>query len=115
MTIELFVSDAAVLSSLEFSLAVEGLAAIDGAATNIGAVPVTAVVIDRGSLTESLDCLASLRAAGCAAPAIILATNPSARQRACVAAAGAVLIEKPLLDDELTCALRSTLYFEKAA
>jgi DNA-binding NarL/FixJ family response regulator len=114
MTIQLFVSDKAVLSSLEFSLAAEGLPASDGE----GSAPqgaVAAVVIDRGDLGASLAFLTELRSEGCTAPAIVLATHPNARQRANVAAAGAALIEKPLLGDQLTFALRSALRFEKAA
>ena len=115
MTIRLFVSDRPVLSSLEFSLALEGLPARDGEGWAHQPAAAAALVIDRGPLPESLACLAELRAGGCAGLAIVLGTHPNARQRAQVAAAGAMLLEKPLLGVELTAALRAALSYEKVA
>lgn len=115
LSIALFVSDPAVLSSLEFALTVEGLLVSDGDAADNSRANAAAVVIDRSSVQESLAQLARIRAYGCPAPAIVLATNPTRRQSAAALAAGAVLVEKPLLGDGLTRALRAALSFEKAA
>jgi hypothetical protein len=48
-------------------------------------------------------------------PAIALATNPAILLRASTAALGAELIEKPLLGDELSLAIRVLLEKRKAA
>jgi two-component system C4-dicarboxylate transport response regulator DctD len=58
---------------------------------------------------NGLDLLASLRARGVSTPAIIITTNPSRAIRARVAASGATLIEKPLLGEGLTRAIRANL------
>ena len=82
-----------------------------------GSEPRTAavLVVDQGYSGDGLSYLAGLRAAGCSAPAILLATNPTPRLRGRVAAARAVLIEKPLLGDELAGALRIALQPHEAA
>ena len=111
----LLVSDRPVLSSLQFSLALEGFPVTDGSVP--GSEPRTAavLVVDQGYSGDGLSYLAGLRAAGCSAPAILLATNPTPRLRGRVAAARAVLIEKPLLGDELAGALRIALQPHEAA
>ena len=48
-------------------------------------------------------------------PAIVLATNPNAELCARVKAMCAELIEKPLLGDELSHAIRALLEIRKAA
>jgi hypothetical protein len=46
---------------------------------------------------------------------MILATNPTARFRTSIAAANAKLIEKPLLGNELSGAIRAVFEMQKAA
>jgi DNA-binding response OmpR family regulator len=101
----LFVSDRPVLSSLQFALATEGYEVFDGAAEGTDPSAAAALVIDRGTLADGLAALGDLRAGGCAAPAMVLATNPCARLRAQAAAEGATVIEKPLFGDELSGAI----------
>ena len=50
-----------------------------------------------------------------AAPAILLATNPSGHTRSRAAALSAVLVEKPLLDDELARTLHLIVESTEAA
>jgi DNA-binding NtrC family response regulator len=106
-TVLLFVDDAAVLSSLEFALSLEGFAVADGlaAANPSGAV----LVIDQACRGDGLALLASLREAGCDTPAVLLATNPSRKLWHQAASVGVILIEKPLLSDELTRTLHRVL------
>jgi hypothetical protein len=56
-----------------------------------------------------------LRGRGYTAPAIVLATNPTPSFRVHAAGAGALLIEKPLLGDELSSAIAHALEPRKAA
>jgi DNA-binding response OmpR family regulator len=109
--ITLLVSDPAVLSSLQFALSVEGFTLAAAGQERIA----TALVVDQAYRGDGLAALASLRAKGCAAPAIILATNPTASFRARAAHACAALIEKPLLGDELSRAISRALQPRKAA
>lgn len=109
--IALLVSDLAVLSSLQFALSVEGFA-LTAAGDDLAAA---ALVIDQGYQGNGLAALNALRAQGCAAPAILLATNPTTSLRARAASAGAALIEKPLLGDELSSAITGALQPRKAA
>ena len=113
--IMLFVSDRPVLSSLQFALALEGFEVLDGAADGHDPAAAAALVIDQGPLAEGLAALAAFRAGGCGTPAFILATNPTRRLRAQAAAACAVLVEKPLLGDELSRALRAALQIQDTA
>ncbi|RYG88253.1 MAG: histidine kinase [Alphaproteobacteria bacterium] len=109
--IALLMDDQAVLSSLQFALSVEGFAL-----TSVGDdLAAAALVIDQGYRGDGLAALVSLRANGCAAPAIVLVTNPTASFRARAAGAGAALIEKPLLGDELSRAIAGAIYPRKAA
>lgn len=111
----LYVTDPAVLSSLQFSLALEGFAVADGLADRIEPAATSAIVVDQGFGGDGLAFIASLRASGCIATAIVLATNPTRQLRAHADAVGAALIEKPLLDDELSNALHAIFQEEKAA
>jgi FixJ family two-component response regulator len=111
----LLVSDRPVLSSLHFSLTLEGFPVADGTVPGSDPRSAATLVVDQGYSGDGLADLAGLRAAGCAAPAILLATNPTALTRSQTAAAGAVLIEKPLLGDDLTRALRTALQPQEAA
>lgn len=111
----LFVGDRPVLSSLQFSLAIEGFDVADGAAGGMEPSAAAALVIDQAFCADAFAMLANFRSSGCVSPAIVLATNPTGRTRAQALAAGAVLVEKPLLGDELTGALRAALEIQKAA
>lgn len=114
-TVLLFVSDQPVLSSLQFSLAIEGFETRDGAAEDFDLSAAMTLVIDQEYRGDGLAMLGALRATGCATPAIILATNPTPRLLGRAAAAGAALIEKPLLGDELSAAIGVALETRKAA
>lgn len=109
--IALLVSDFAVLSSLQFALSVEGFQ-LAAAGDDLAAA---ALVIDQGFRGDGLAALNVLRGRGYAAPAILLATNPTPSLRAQAASAGALLIEKPLLGDELSSAISHVLEPRKAA
>lgn len=111
----LFVSDGPVLSSLQFSLAIEGFATGEGGGAGIDTSAATALVIDQDYNGDGLATLLAMRAEGCAIPSILLVTNPAAQLRARAAAAGAQLIEKPLLTDELSCAIHAIAAPRKAA
>ncbi|WP_120717421.1 DNA-binding transcriptional response regulator [Tsuneonella amylolytica] len=110
-SIALLVSDPAVLSSLQFALSVEGFQ-VSATGDNRAAA---ALVIDQGYRQDGVAALLELRARGTATPAIILVTNPNTAFRARAAAAGAALIEKPLLGDELSRAIAEALHLRKAA
>lgn len=111
----LFESDQPVLSSLQFALALDGLAVEDGTAEGADPFAACCLVVDQRYRGDGLAFLAGLRASGCAAPAILLATNPSGHTHSRAAALGAVLIEKPLLDDELARSLHLIVKSTEAA
>lgn len=111
----LFVSDEPVLSSLQFSLAIEGFDTIDGAAQRIDPCAATALLIDETYQGDGWATLSGLRSMGYTAPAFLLASHPSARLRSRATAAGAELIEKPLFGDELGRAIRTAQLTRKAA
>ncbi|HLV06836.1 MAG TPA: histidine kinase [Croceibacterium sp.] len=105
LPIALFVSDAAFLSSLQFSLALDGFILAEGCVD--GSFAGECLVIDQRYRGNGLAFLAELRAIGVGAPATLLATNPTRRQHEEATALGAVVIEKPLLGSELTRALQA--------
>lgn len=109
--IALLVSDHAVLSSLQFALSIEGYR-LGAAGDELAA---TALVIDQYWQGHGLAALLGLRTKGASAPAILLATHPTSAFRARAASAGAVVIEKPLLGDELSSALAQALQPRKVA
>ena len=108
----LFIDDAALLSSLEFALSVVGAKAAAGSALSDPAAA-AALVVDQ-DCAQGLERLADLRRK-CATPAILLATNPTPALRASAAELHAILIEKPLLEDELMRTLSLILQSQKAA
>jgi FixJ family two-component response regulator len=55
---------------------------------------------------QGIDLLTMLRSRGVAAPAILITTGPSTDLRRKAAAAGAPIVEKPLLDDALFTQIR---------
>jgi len=105
--------DPAVRSSIAFALGVEGLdvtsfATAEALLADAGAKDSACVVVDyRLPGMDGLSLLARLRAAGGPRAAIVITSNPSARLRKSVADAGALLVEKPLLTDVLTAAIRT--------
>jgi len=107
LSILLFMNDAGLLSSLEFSLSLNGFAVADGSSADPSAA--AALVIDQAARGDGLAFLEARRAAGCAAPAVLLATNPTRALRQRAAAADAIIVEKPLLGDELNQVLDSIL------
>ena len=113
--IGLFIDDVPVLSSLQFSLATEGLTAIDGGPASRGNRAVRILVIDQNYKGDGLTFLEGLRQTGCAALAIVLVTNPGAQFRTRAASLGADVIEKPLLGDELRDTISALLGHQKAA
>lgn len=58
---------------------------------------------------SGLDLLSCLRAAGVTAPCILITTNPSRETRARALAAGAEIVEKPLLDNQLSRRVRELM------
>ncbi len=104
--------DAALLSSLEFALRAEGYSvrgctdsrtALSGAAE----APACMVIDYRLPDMDGTELAACLRRQGLDAPLILITTNPDARCRAKAAKCGAVIVEKPLLDDKLVRQIRS--------
>lgn len=58
---------------------------------------------------NGLDLLARLRAAGMNAPTILITTHPSRETRARALAAGVDIVEKPLLDNQLSQKVREIM------
>jgi FixJ family two-component response regulator len=114
-TVLLVEDDEAVVQALQFRLELEGWRVQSYPSAE--AILAVAALPDRSCLVldqiltgmSGLDLLASLRARGVSAPAIIITTNPSRALRARVIAIGATLIEKPLLGEGLTRAIRANL------
>src|SRR5262245_55670939 len=99
--------DPAVRSSLQFLLEIEGFVvkayACGSDLLNDLSVPASGcLVIDyRLPSMNGLDLLSELRRRRIMLPAILVTTDPSSLVRAQTAAAGALLIEKPLLNEAL--------------
>ena len=114
-TVVIIDDDAAVTASLRFALETEGLSVKEyqSAAALLAEVDprrTGCLVIDYllpG--TNGLELLRTLRSMGVAAPAIIITTNPGAVLEERVEAAGAEIIEKPLLGNALVEAIRASL------
>lgn len=104
--------DPAIRASLRFSLELEGYeVATFAAAEDLLASPHIAggdcLVLDyRLPGMDGLELLEQLRRRGVTLPAILITTTPSRRVRARAAEQHATLIEKPLLCDGLTAAIR---------
>lgn len=113
--------DPAVRASLKFSFELDGFEVEDFAS---GEQLADEGAIDDGSCLvldyrlpgmNGLQLLALLRGRGSRAPAIIITSQPNRKLREQIAAAGAVLIEKPLLCDALTAGIRALLEQARAA
>ncbi|MCW2404595.1 FixJ family two-component response regulator [Sphingobium sp. B1D7B] len=111
----LFENDQPVLASLQFALALEGYIIADGAAQGAIYGNARCLVIDQGYRGHGLAFLQELRASGIAAPAILLATNPTRKLHEHATSKGVVVIEKPLLGDELAETLRTLCQTSDAA
>lgn len=105
--LRLLVEDPSVLASLQFSLSIEGFAVGDHASA--------ALIIDEKYRGDGAQILEDLRAQGNIAPAVFLATHPNRRLRNRVATCGALLVEKPLMGDEIGRALGDFYNLVKAA
>jgi DNA-binding response OmpR family regulator len=106
----LFETDPAVAAALEFALGLDGFRVVGGDAAAPVSDPGACLVIDQRQPTgDGLALLQALREGGHRGAAVILATNPTRRFRERVRAAGATLVEKPLIGEALTAALRATL------
>jgi len=98
--------DLAVLRALAFMVDTRGYDVLRcrNAGEAIAAVgePFACLIIDQ-NLPDlpGIDLLAALRGHGVAAPAVIVTTGPSPTLRRQAAAAGAPIVEKPLLDEDL--------------
>ena len=107
--------DPAIRASLEFSLELEGFA--------VESFDSGEALMDRGKLAspaclildyrlpgiDGLSLLQQLRDRGDHCPAVIITSNPTRSVRQRTRNAGAVLIEKPLLSNGLTAAIRSLI------
>ena len=98
--------DAAVLRALAFMAETRGYEVIS-CATGAEALaeldrPVSCLILDQHlSDMQGIRLLGEIRSAGVRAPALLMTTSPSAALRSEAAAAGAPIVEKPLLDESL--------------
>ena len=104
--------DPAVLASLTFSFELEGfeVAAFDSGETLLARAawtkPACLVIDYRRPGIDGLTLLRMMRERGETCPAVVITSNPTRTVRQRTTDAGAVLIEKPLLSDSLTVAIR---------
>ena len=104
--------DPSVLASLQFSLELEGfeVAAFGSGEMLVAqaelADPACLVLDYRLPGLDGLSLLSLLRERGEVCPAVIITSNPPRSVRARASNAGAVLVEKPLLSNGLTVAIR---------
>lgn len=107
--------DPAIRASLKFSFELEGFEVVEFAdaetiAEHAPSLGGGCLVIDyRLPGMNGLALLALLRMQGVTLPAVVITSNPTRQVRQAVADAKAVLIEKPLLCDALTAAIRSLI------
>lgn len=100
--------DPEVLDALTFMIGLRGFR-VEHCGTARDAIALTGanagfacMVIDQGLPDhQGLDLLAMLRNRGVTAPAVLITTDPSADLHRRATAAGAAIVEKPLLDDAL--------------
>lgn len=107
--------DPAVLHSLEFALQAEGYVVCafltaEAAKRSSDLLCADCVVLDYALPDATgVALLRALRQRGLGCPAIVIASNPTARCRRESRAAGAPLIEKPLMGEELSAEIRVAL------
>jgi two-component system, LuxR family, response regulator FixJ len=107
--------DPAVRSSLQFFLEIEGFvvrayASGSDLLNDLNLPEAGCLVIDyRLPRMNGLDLLSELRRRQVKLPAILVTTHPSTLVRAQTAAAGALLIEKPLLNEALFEGIRAAM------
>jgi DNA-binding response OmpR family regulator len=107
--------DPAVRHSLEFALEAQGYEVCaferaDDALRSVRLKQIRCLVIDYGLPDgNGASLLSQLRRRRITCPAIFIASSPTARCRADIAAAGAPLIEKPLLGDALGDQIRALI------
>jgi DNA-binding response OmpR family regulator len=107
--------DEAVLHSLEFALQAEGYAVrpfktAEDASTCAELLDADCIVLDYGLPgATGIAVLKALRGRGMGCPAIVIASNPSAQCRRESHEVGAPLIEKPLMGEDLSDAIRAAL------
>jgi DNA-binding response OmpR family regulator len=104
--------DPALLSALEFALQAEGYrvrsCADAQAALQTPVEQLACLVIDyKLPEIDGMDLAGRLRRAGATAPLILITSNPDARCRTRAARGGAVIVEKPLLGDQLLRQIRA--------
>lgn len=114
-TVLLVDDDDAVLGALAFALKAEGFR-VDACGTYEAALETSqssrpdCMVIDyRLAAWNGLDLAQALRQRGVTAPLILITSHPDKRCRAQAAKAGAVIVEKPLLGDALSCQIRRSI------
>jgi DNA-binding response OmpR family regulator len=99
--------DPALLGALSFAFETDGFSVAaymdaESALARAPTTPVSCLVLDLNLPGMSgLALLEGLRAGGETAPAVLITTNPPATIRAKAQAAGAEIVEKPLLGDTL--------------
>ena len=107
--------DPAVLASLTFSLELQGFGVAAFASGEMllaqgNSINPACLVIDyRLPGIDGLTLLRMLRDRGETCPAVVITSNPNRAVRQRTIDAGALLIEKPLLSDDLTIAIRSLI------
>jgi len=105
--------DPAICASLQFTLELQGFEvetfASAEALTAFGgtAEPACLILDFRLPGIDGLSLLEALRRLGVRSPAIVITSNPPRAIRERAAALGTVLVEKPLLGDELISAIRT--------
>ena len=105
--------DPAVRAALQFSLELEGFevetfASAEALATRDNRTDHACLVLDyRLPGIDGVTLLNLLRERGETCPAVIITSNPTLAIRQRIGTAGAVLIEKPLLTNGLTAAIRA--------
>ena len=108
--------DAAVRAALEFTLELEGFDVVScssGEALLLRDLPTrrACLLIDeRLPGISGLDALAQLRRRDVTLPAILMTSHPNPAVRAAAKAAGTPILEKPLIGDALSNAIRAALF-----
>lgn len=107
--------DPAIRSSLSFSLELEGFEveafeSAEALAELAGLSDASCMIVDyRLPGMDGLALVGLLRARGITVPTVIITSNPTRLLKERAAAAGASLVEKPLLSDALTAAVRGLI------